>query len=218
MWDRNLIDVWSTSSFAHVLVIRGMVIGSGEEFVIVNVYAPCGTNAKYNLWNQLTSFVLNNGDSNLCVCGDFNSVRTVEERKSRGSEFRQYDANIFNTFIEDCFMVDLPICGRLFTWYRGDGFSMSRLDRFLLSNNWCSVWPNCVQIAYQRGLSDHVPVVLRMDEENWGPRPLRMLKCWADFPGYDTFVHQKWRSFDVEGWGGYVLKQKLKLIKGSLKE
>jgi len=89
----------------------------------------------------------------------------VEERKSRGSKFRQHNANIINNFIEDNFLVDLPICGRLYNWYRSDGYSMSRLDRFLLSHNWCSVWPNCVQIAYQRGLSDHVPVVLRMDDD-----------------------------------------------------
>ena len=56
------------------------------------------------------------------------------------------------------------------------------------------------------------------DEENWGPRPLRMLKCWADFPGYADFVRSRWGSFVLNGWGSYVLKEKLKLIKGSLKE
>ena len=114
--------------------------------------------------------------------------------------------------------MDLPICGRLFTWYRGDGLSMSRLDRFLLSVNWCSVWPNCTQVANQRGLSDHVPLVLTADDENWGPRPLRMLKCWADFPGYSQFVRDKLDSLNIEGWGGFVLKEKLKLIKSNLKE
>jgi len=44
-----------------------------------------------------------------------------------------------------------------------------------------------------------------------------MLKCWADLPGYFQFVKEKWQMFDVSGWGGFVLKEKLKLIKGSLK-
>jgi len=51
---------------------------------------------------------------------------------------------IFLISLEDGSLLDLPICGRLFTWYRGDGVSMSRLDRFLLSDNWCNVWPNCI--------------------------------------------------------------------------
>ncbi|KEH19749.1 endonuclease/exonuclease/phosphatase family protein [Medicago truncatula] len=95
----------------------------------------------------------------MCLCGDFNSIRSVEERKSRGTVLRQHDVDIFHNFIEDSFLVVFPVCGRLFTWYRGDGHSMRRLDRFLLNDFWCTTWPNCTQIALQRGLSDHVTLV-----------------------------------------------------------
>ncbi|MCI94330.1 cysteine-rich receptor-like protein kinase, partial [Trifolium medium] len=50
------------------------------------------------------------------------------------------------------------------------------------------------------------------NEEDWGPRPSRMLKCWKDVPGYNLFVREKWKSFQVDGWGGYVLKEKLKTV------
>jgi len=95
---------------------------------------------------------------------------------------------------------------------------MSRLDRFLLSEKWCAAWPNSIQVAYPRGLSDHVPLMLHVDDANWGPRPLQMLKCWSDYPSYEDFVHEKWSSFHITGWGGYVLKHKLKLMKANLKE
>jgi hypothetical protein len=108
--------------------------------------------------------------------------------------------------------------GRKFTWYKGDGKSMSQLDQFLLSEDWCLVWPNCLQIAQLRGLLDHCPLVLSVDEDNWGPRPSRFLGCWSDIPGYHQFVSSKWKSCQVEGWGGYVLKEKFKLIKLALKE
>jgi len=39
------------------------------------------------------------------------------------------------------------------------------------------MWPNCIQLANQRGLSDHVPLELYVDVDNWGPCPFRMLKC-----------------------------------------
>ncbi|MCH86339.1 cysteine-rich receptor-like protein kinase [Trifolium medium] len=45
-----------------------------------------------------------------------------------------------------------------------------------------------------------------------------MLKCWSDFPGYHDFVKDQWQSFQVSGWGGYVLKEKLKMMKNSPKE
>jgi len=78
---------------------------------------------------------------------------------------------MFNKFIEEGSLVDMPICGRLFTWYCGDGYLMSQLDRFLLYINWCNGWPNGIQVANQRGLFDHVPLVLYDTDDNWGPRP-----------------------------------------------
>lgn len=45
-----------------------------------------------------------------------------------------------------------------------------------------------------------------------------MLKCWQDMSGYNQFVQEKWISFQVDGWGVYVLKEKLKLMKEALKE
>jgi hypothetical protein len=45
-----------------------------------------------------------------------------------------------------------------------------------------------------------------------------MLKCWRDIPGYHLFVREKWKSLQVNGWGGFVLKEKLKLIKAALKD
>jgi len=216
--DSTRVNVWSSMSFGHVLVIKGTVILTAEDFVIINVYAPCDLVGKKLLWNSLNSLVLNNSEVCLCVCGDFNSVRCVDERKGRGDVFRQTDADCFNKFIIDSSLIDLPICGRLFTWYKGDGVTMSRLDRFLLSDKWCQQWPNCIQIATQRGLSDHVPLFLHVDSANWGPRPLQMLKCWSDYQGYSDFLREKWQSFNFQGWGGYVLQQKLKLMKACLKE
>jgi len=73
-------------------------------------------------------------------------------------------------------------------------------------------------VAHLRGLSDHCLILLSVDDQNWGPRPHRLLKCWQDMPGYNNFVREKWSSIQVQGWDGYVLKEKLKLIKVALKE
>jgi len=77
---------------------------------------------------------------------------------------------------------------------------------------------DCIQVAYQRGLYDHIPLLLNVDDANWGPRPLQMLKCWSDYLGYEDFVREIWSYFDCHGWGGYVLKMKLKMMKTCLKE
>jgi len=43
----------------------------------------------------------------------------------------------FNQFIDDNDLIDLPLGGRKYTWFKGDDIFMSRLDRFLLSEQWC---------------------------------------------------------------------------------
>ena len=218
IWDLSEVEVWSTVSFDHVLAVAGRFVQSGELFVVFNVYAPCDSSRQQALWNVLSSRIEALANQNVCVCGDFNAIRRVEERRSVSSVFNQAGTDNFNGFIANTCLVDLPLRGRSFTWYRGDGRSMSHIDRFLLSESWCVTWPTCIQLALPRGFSDHCPLVLSVDTQNWGPKPVRMLKCWADFPGYNSFVRDTWRPLQLSGWGSFVLKEKLKLLKLALKD
>ena len=81
LWDTSVVEVWCTLSLRHILVIKGRVILTGQEFIIANIYAPCDVSSKEILWVRLSEFILNIGDANLCICGDFNSVRTANERR-----------------------------------------------------------------------------------------------------------------------------------------
>ncbi|GAU41930.1 hypothetical protein TSUD_139160 [Trifolium subterraneum] len=184
LWDSSEVEVWSTESREHVLWCHGRFTKSGEEFFVVNVYAPCNDGAKQGLWDSLTTRIHSLGRRRVCVCGDFNAVKHIDERRSSRGSSRSLDHVPFNRFIDDNNLIDLPLSGRKFTWFKGDDLSMSRLDRL-------------------RGISDHCALVLSADEEDWGPRPSRMLKCCRDVPGYNQFVRDKWNSLQVDGWGGY---------------
>ncbi|GAU34505.1 hypothetical protein TSUD_388170 [Trifolium subterraneum] len=218
LWDSSEVDVWASESHEFVLWCHGRFIKSGEEFSVANVYAPYDPGAKQQPWDSLSVRIQALGRSRVCVCGDFNAVRSIDERRSVRGRAQSFDNLSFNRFIDDNNLIDLPLSGRKFMWFKGGGLSMSRLDRFLLSGEWCLTWPNCTQVARMRGLSDHCPLVLAANEEEWGPRPSRMLKCWKDVPGYNIFVKDKWQSYQVDGWGGFVLKEKFKMIKTTLKD
>ena len=41
LWDSTEVEVWSSMSFEHVLVIIGRVVKFDEQFVLLNIYAPC---------------------------------------------------------------------------------------------------------------------------------------------------------------------------------
>ena len=103
LWDTSVVEVWCTISYRHLLIIKGMVLLSGQDFIIVNVYAPCDSSAKQELWLRLNQFIIYSGIVNVCVCGDFNFVRTSAERRGRNLLFRQVDADNFNNFIDGSF-------------------------------------------------------------------------------------------------------------------
>ncbi|GKV19246.1 hypothetical protein SLEP1_g29532 [Rubroshorea leprosula] len=78
------------------------------------------------------------------------------DRKGKGSRRSQSE---FNDFLMENELVDIPLRGRKFTWYKSNGLAVGGL----------------------------------------------------------AFVKKKWTSFDVRGWGGFRLKEKLKFLKKELK-
>jgi exonuclease III len=52
IWDTNEVEVWSSMSLDHVLVVDGKFVKSGEHFVLFNVYAPCDVNRQEALWEK----------------------------------------------------------------------------------------------------------------------------------------------------------------------
>jgi hypothetical protein len=88
---------------------------------------------KRKLRNDLLEFKLNNEPGEWCLGGDFNAVTMPAERRGSSSAGGQAERNEFALFIEAFEVVDIPVTGKHFTWFNYDSSSMSRLDRFLLS-------------------------------------------------------------------------------------
>lgn len=91
------------------------------------------------------------------------------------------------------------------------------MDRFLLSPEWLDTWPGSLQTTLARNFSDHCPVLLRSKIVDWGPKPFRVLDCWLSDNSFKELVHQCWTAHQPSGWGGYVLKEKLKRLKQKMK-
>ena len=78
-------------------------------------------------------------------------------------------------------------------------------------------WPSSFQATLARNFSNHCSIVLRSKEIDWGPKPFRILDCWLSDKSFKEAVHHSWTSIQQPGWGGIILKQKLKNLKHSLK-
>jgi len=81
VWDTLEVEVWSTVSQDNVLIIHGQFIRTNEVFYIFTVYAPCEVRAKQQLWGSLSVRLQLLLGNKVCVCGDFNTTRSQEERR-----------------------------------------------------------------------------------------------------------------------------------------
>ncbi|CAL0307918.1 unnamed protein product [Lupinus luteus] len=184
---------------------------------IMNVYSPCDLASKRVFWEEANIDVLGHSDDLWCVVGDFNSIMRMEERRGSSSNWVYNECIEFSSFVEDMELFDLPLVGSKLTWFFSNGLTMSRLDRFLVNNACLQRWGRLFQTCLKRTFSYHCPLLLKKDVQNWGPTPLRTNNCWFSDPTFSKFVNDSWNELRVQGRGSYVLKEKLKLLKGVLK-
>lgn len=70
--------------------------------------------------------------------GDFNVVKEGREINS-SNRFRNSEAKSFSSLIDPSRLLDIP-CNGKFSWFNGDGKSVSRLDRFFVDDSLIDKW------------------------------------------------------------------------------
>lgn len=136
IWDPNIFvrkAIWGEKG---LLGVEGL--WDGVHVNIVNVYASCKAVEKSELWKVIEEKMRGKEDEKWCFCGDFNSIRHISERKGVARRERRKEMVEFNDFIVKMGLIDLPLERRRFTWYKENGNCCSRIDRFLLSNEWAN--------------------------------------------------------------------------------
>ncbi|KAL8493372.1 hypothetical protein ACS0TY_024546 [Phlomoides rotata] len=70
------------------------------------------------------------------MAGDFNSIKRTCEQVGCRAKSCNRDIKAFDSFVQDSSLIDLPLHGKSFTWYRPDGSCQSRIDRILVIKDW----------------------------------------------------------------------------------
>ncbi|GKB15981.1 RNA-directed DNA polymerase, eukaryota, reverse transcriptase zinc-binding domain protein [Tanacetum coccineum] len=111
--------------------------------------------------------VINQWNGEVSIMGDFNEVRYKSDRF--GSIFNSQGADEFNSFIVNVGLEEVPLGGSTFTWCHKSATKMSKLDRFLVSDNLFTICPHISAITLERYLSDHSPILLREAANDYAP-------------------------------------------------
>ncbi|KAL8511032.1 hypothetical protein ACS0TY_017746 [Phlomoides rotata] len=121
-----------------------MEVEDGSKCTIINVYAPNNSAQRGILWEMIEALADQNNTDKVCLIGDFNAIRGVNERIGRSSVCDYRDMDNFNKMIDRSDLTEIPLVGRSYIWYRPDGSCKSKLDRLLVNPNWLTKWSNVI--------------------------------------------------------------------------
>ncbi|XP_071729190.1 uncharacterized protein [Rutidosis leptorrhynchoides] len=132
IWDTNRFKVSCAVGGDCFLAIRGNWTGTRHDTALVNVFGPHNDVRKRKMWDTLDNLI-GGIDSRWVLCGDFNEV--CEHTDRFNYDFHEARARRFNEFIIRNNLIEIPLKGRKFTRISDDGTKFSKLDRFLVSDN-----------------------------------------------------------------------------------
>lgn len=192
IWDPAIFSQKRTVKLDGCLAIGGIWISSRKNCWLLNIYAPQELHRKEKLWSNILRLMEEVTDTWWIYFGDFNAVRSSEERL--GSIFCHRTASRFNNFIHESGLVELNLGGRRFTYMSSDCGKHSKLDRFLVSPEMLNTWPDLKATVLNRLYSDHSPILLSTGVIDFGPYPFRFFNTWLSDPKLEELVSEIWGS------------------------
>lgn len=214
--DDEVFIVSDSIKSRYFFITFGRWVGINTKIAIVNVYAPQAPSEKMRTWEKL-AHIKSSRVAIWIFAGDFNVVCRRDEQVN--SRFCHISADDFNEFILSYALHDLRMGGYKFTYFRPeDGGKLSKLDRFLVCDNFMECFPGSSVTALAREFSDHCPIMLKTSCEDFGPRPFRFFNSWMLKAGFQDVVSEAWRKFRGYGNGDAFLAAKLRFLKKEIKK
>ncbi|XP_021997842.1 uncharacterized protein LOC110894871 [Helianthus annuus] len=214
-WDPNVFRMMGVNKHKHYLLFKRHLLGNNQEINIINVYAPHRVAEKKVLWSSLRE-VIGAGSGQRVILGDFNAVRSSEERRNSG--FNRASVADLNEFVALSGLVEYCMRGRSFTYLAPNSNKISKIDRILVCNRFFEAWPDACLRALPRLHSDHCPLILVTSRFNYGPKPFKFFNSWMGKEGFESVVETAAGSFVSRGGPADVnLTLKLKHIRNSIK-
>jgi endonuclease/exonuclease/phosphatase family metal-dependent hydrolase len=216
MWDRRVVEKIDSAVGYYSISCKFQYVLDHKVLAFSGVYGPSMNGERIIMWEELAGVASWWGVP--CVIGgDFNAVRFPSERL--GSTHFTPSMHGFSDFISSCGLRDIPMEGGLYTWSNNRAnVAMSRIDRFLYSNEWDDFFPTILQKRLPRILSDHFPIILECGDFTRSRRPFRFENMWLKADGFKEKVKEWWDSYIFYGTPGYIMACKLKALKVDLKK
>lgn len=138
-----------------------------------------------------------------CIIGDFNDILAANE-KIGVHDRPSWMINGFRDAVFDCDLVDIPLRGHPFMWFKSLGTERAvevRLDRAMANGGWLSIFSEATLSNVVASVFDHSPIVLHT-EEVIAPRrrvpKFRFENAWLYEEDIERVVTGGWRRIQED--------------------
>ena len=188
------IDV-SVGQFSVSVLLRGVL--DGFKWVCTGIYGPNANPHRATLWEELLK-VRTRWNKAWFLFDDFNIIRYPCKRL--GCDSFSLTMFAFSYFIENNLLVDLPLDGASFTWFRDfEPKSMSHIDKTLVSAEWEDHFGNVSQRVLPRVISDHCLLLVETGGVGRGHCAFKFKNMWLKVEGFVEKVQQWWNNYCFVG-------------------
>nr|KAJ0199276.1 hypothetical protein LSAT_V11C600300440 [Lactuca sativa] len=189
--------------------------GIQGDTIFANVYGPHAPTEKKKLWEAILQIKRDRGGT-WVVFGDFNTVMRKDEKYN--SQFCPHSAFHFNRFIRKAGLNDIRMGGHRYTYFCQTNIKLSKLDGFLVCNNFLQIFLATSVTTLPRETLDHYPIILKTSLPDFRNPPFCFFNSWMSREGFDNIVIQAWHNFKGFGTPNQFLAAKLKFLKNEIKK
>ena len=194
-WDKWVLELHEMEVGAFSVSCRFTNCEGSFVWMFSGVYGPILIKEREDFWAKLGA-IRGLWRDPWCIGGDFNVVRFLAER---GGCLRMLvTMRCFSEVIDELGIKDLTLSGGEYTWCGGlNNNSTSRLDRFLVSDDWEDQFSGLVQKILPNPTSDHAPILLDRGGIINGKFPFRFENMWLKEEGFKDLIRCWWEGYSV---------------------
>ncbi|KAG7548232.1 Reverse transcriptase domain [Arabidopsis suecica] len=221
LWDPSVRVVVVNKSL-QMITCEVLLPDTKDWMVVSIVYASNEDGPRKDLWAEMVQLALSPTviGRPWIVLGDFNQVLNTWDHSNGADLSVGRRIRDFRDCLLDSELFDLVYKGCSFTWWNKSSTRpvAKKLDRILVNDKWCSLFPAAFAFFGEPDFSDHTSCGVVLDAAVLkAKRPFRFFNFLLQNPEFIHVIRELWYSFNVVGSAMYRVSKKLKQLKSHIK-
>ncbi|CAN1272707.1 hypothetical protein LINPERPRIM_LOCUS14694 [Linum perenne] len=202
---------------AHFFVAVDVTLPQNINIIVIGVYLSCNWHERKLQLNFL-SFFCSSLSKPFILRGDFNTIHSNYEKFSQSNWNASRSINSFQSFVHQLSLHDFHPRGSPFTWTNKQTEEVqSRLDRFLASPSWMSLFPQGFVRHHSDLGSEHRAIVWLPSESQDVPKQYFSYDVrWNKNEEVRNIISTVWGNLHPVGSRMFIVQSKLQEIRRRL--